>query len=272
MGNRLEGKVAIVTGAGRNGNIGVAICEAFLREGCKGVIGTDFRDDEVAEITERMAQAGPREAFRLWRHDVTSEADWARIAEQAAAEFGGIDILVNNAGISIHSGIEHCSLDDLRKVMAVNHDALFLGMKACLPALEESRQRFEGGGSIINNLSMASYMPSARNIGYHASKAAGRMLTLCASLEFGPKRIRVNSVHPGITMTPLIREGLADYAARGHYASAEDAEAQIAARGALGITSEPEDTAHAFVYLASEEARFVTGASIYHDGCIGQRY
>ncbi len=272
MAGRLEGKVAIVTGAGRNGNIGVAICEAFLREGAKAVVGTDFRADEAAEVTARMEALNATGTFALVEHDVTSEADWARIAESAVGEHGGIDILVNNAGISIHGGIEATSLEDLHKVMAVNHDALFLGMKACLPALTESLSRFGGGGSIINNLSMASYMPNGNNIGYHSSKAAGRMLTLCAAIEFGPRKIRVNSVHPGITMTPLIREGLQAYADSGLYASVEEAEAQIAGLGALGITSDPEDTAHAFVYLASEEARFVTGASIYHDGAIGQRY
>lgn len=272
MTGRLDGKVAIVTGAGRDGNIGVAICEAFLREGAKAVIGTDFRQDEGDAIAARMAAVGAPGAFALLDHDVTSAADWARVVDRVVADHGGIDILVNNAGISIHAGIEQCSMEDLHKVMSVNHDALFLGMKACLPALAESVNRFSGGGSIINNLSMASYMPSANNIGYHVSKAAGRMLTLCAAIEFGPKKIRVNSIHPGITMTPLIRDGLQAYADQGYYASAEDAEEKIAAMGALGITSDPEDTAHAFIYLASDEARFVTGASIYHDGAIGQRY
>ncbi|MCP1471743.1 NAD(P)-dependent dehydrogenase (short-subunit alcohol dehydrogenase family) [Sphingobium sp. OAS761] len=272
MAGRLNGKVAIVTGAGRDGNIGVAICEAFLREGAKAVIGTDFRQEEAAEISARMARLGVGGAFELVEQDVTSQADWARVADHATSAHGGIDVLVNNAGIAIHSGIEHSSLDDLRKVMAVNHDALFMGMKACLPALKDSVNRFPGGGSIINNLSMASYMPSGINIGYHTSKAAGRMLTLCAAVEFGPMKIRVNSVHPGLTMTPLIREGLADYVKLGRYETVEAAEASIAGLGALGVSSQPEDTAHAFVYLASDEARFVTGASIYHDGAIGQRY
>ncbi len=271
MAGRLEGKVAIVTGAGREGNIGVAICESYLREGAR-VVATDFREEEKDAIVARMAKAGPADAFRYLLHDVTSEADWARVAQETQAAFGGIDILVNNAGIAIHAGIEHCSLEDLRKVMAVNHDALFLGMKACLPALKDSVHRFPGGGTIINNLSMASYMPNAHNIGYHASKAAGRMLTMCAALEFGPAKVRVNSVHPGLTMTPLIREGLADYVKLGAYDNVEAAEASIAGMGPLGISSDPEDTAHAFVYLASEEARFVTGASIYHDGAIGLRY
>jgi 3alpha(or 20beta)-hydroxysteroid dehydrogenase len=270
--SRLEGKVAIVTGAGRVGNIGVAICEAFLREGAKGVIGTDLRQDEASEVAARMATTDRGDAFRLVAHDVTSEADWTRVAALAVTTFGGIDVLVNNAGISIHAGIEATGLDQLRQVMAVNHDALFLGMKACLPELARSVERFPGGGAVVNNLSMASYMPNANNIGYHVSKAAARMLSLCAAIEFGPKKIRVNSVHPGLTMTPLIREGLDDYVKAGMWEDATAAEAAIAGMGPLGISSQPEDTAHAFVYLASEEARFVTGASLYHDGGIGQRF
>jgi NAD(P)-dependent dehydrogenase (short-subunit alcohol dehydrogenase family) len=272
MAGRLEGKVAIVTGAGRDGNIGVAICEAFLREGAKAVVATDLREDEKDAIAARMARVAPPEAFSYKLHDVTSQASWADVVEATVSAFGGIDVLVNNAGISIHAGVEHSSLDDVRKVMAVNHDALFLGMQTCLPALRKSVERFPGGGSIINNLSMASYMPSAHNLGYHVSKAAGRMLTLCGAIEFGPQKVRVNSVHPGLTMTPLIYEALEDYARSGRYESVEAGEADIARRGALGISSKPEDTAHAFVYLGSEEARFVTGASIYHDGAIGQRF
>jgi 3alpha(or 20beta)-hydroxysteroid dehydrogenase/cyclopentanol dehydrogenase len=119
---------------------------------------------------------------------------------------------------------------------------------------------------------MASYMPNATNIGYHVSKSAGRMLTICAALEYGPQKIRVNSIHPGVTMTPILREGLEDYVAHGMWESTDAAAAALAAMNPLGVASEPEDTAHAFVYLASDEARFVTGASICHDGAIGLRY
>jgi 3alpha(or 20beta)-hydroxysteroid dehydrogenase len=269
---RLRGKVAIVTGAGRAGNIGVAICEAFLREGAKAVIGTDFRSDEADAIAARIGAPERDGRFRLVGHDVTSEGDWTRVIGMATADFGGLDVLVNNAGIAVHGGILDTSLADLRKTMAVNHDALFLGMKLAAPALELASKRFEGGGVIVNNLSMASYMANANNIGYHVSKAAGRMLTLCGAIEFGPKRIRVNSVHPGLTMTPMIREGLADYVRAGLWTDEGAAEAAIAGMGPLGISSQPEDTAHAFVYLASEEARFVTGASLYHDGGIGKQY
>lgn len=270
--NRLQNKVAIVTGAGRLGNIGVAVCEAFLREGAAGVIGTDFRTDEAEQIVEHIEAVHGRGRFRLLRQDVTSKADWTTVVEATAATFGHLDVLVNNAGIAIHGGILDTALDTLHRAMAVNHDALFLGIKACAPLLSEAVERHPGGGAIINNISMASFMPNANNIGYHVSKAAARMLTLCAAIELGPKKIRVNSIHPGVTMTPMMREGLSDYVAGGLWPSIEAAETALAAMNPLNMASQPEDAAHAFVYLASDEARFVTGASIYHDGGIGQRY
>jgi 3alpha(or 20beta)-hydroxysteroid dehydrogenase/cyclopentanol dehydrogenase len=269
---RIEGKVAIVTGAGRVGNIGVAVARAFLREGAKAVVGTDFRREQATQIETLVRADGSPCSFVLMEQDVTCEADWAKVADATIANFGQIDVLVNNAGISIHGGIAHTALEDLRKVMAVNHDALFLGIKTCAPHLASAVERFGGGGSIINNLSMASYMPNATNIGYHVSKAAGRMLTICAALEYGAQKIRVNSIHPGVTMTPILHEGLESYVAQGMWETTEAAEAALAAMNPLGIASQPEDTANAFVYLASDEARFVTGASIYHDGAIGLRY
>ncbi|GAD47878.1 putative cyclopentanol dehydrogenase [Caenibius tardaugens NBRC 16725] len=272
MMGRVEGKVAIVTGAGREGNIGVAVCRALLREGAKAVIGTDMRADQAQAISDSVAADGHAGAFRLVQQDVTSEADWQRVIGDTVAQFGQLDVLVNNAGLSIHGGVLNTSLEDLRTVMAVNHDALFLGIKYATPHLASAVERFEGGGSIINNLSMASYMPNANNIGYHVSKSAGRMLTICAAQELGSKRIRVNSIHPGMTMTPILREGFEDYVRQGLWESTEAAEAALAAMGPLGISSQPEDTAHAFVYLASDESRFMTGASIYHDGAIGLRY
>lgn len=269
--DRLKGKVAIVTGAGRIGNIGVAICEAFLREGAKAVIGTDMRTDGAEAIAAQIGEADSRR-FRLVQQDVTSATGWEQLVAKVTAEFGGLDILVNNAGIAIHGGIEQSSLDDLRKVMAVNHDALFLGMKYCAPALAEAIKRFPGGGAIVNNCSMASYKPNAQNVGYHVSKAAARMLTMCGAVEFGSCRIRVNSVHPGLTVTPLIYEALEEYSASGMFNSVEEGLADIANRNPLRTAGQPEDAAAAFVYLASDEARFVTGASIIHDGGLGERY
>lgn len=269
---RLAGKVAIVTGAGRPGNIGVAVCEAFLREGAAGVVATDLRGDDEAAIMAQITADHGADRFVLMRHDASDEAGWRAVLDETLARFGGLDVLVNNAGISIHGGVETLALDDLQKVMAINFAAIFLGMKVCAPALAEAAHRHPGGGAIINNLSMASYMPRGNNLAYHASKAAARMLTMCAAEEFGPRRIRVNSVHPGVTITPLIRESLASYVAQGQWASIEEAEASLTALSPLGTMGVPEDVAHAFVYLASDEARFMTGAALCHDGGIGKIY
>ena len=269
--DRLKGKVALVTGAGRMGNIGVAICEAFLREGAAAVIGTDIRAEQQQEIEAHLATAGEGK-FLYLQQDVTSEADWRRVADQAIAAFGQLDVLVNNAGIALEGGVLDTTLDSMRQSMAINHDAMFLGTKICAPLLESAIERHPGGGSIVNTVSMASYMPSAHHLGYHTSKAAARMLTLCTAAELGPKRIRVNSVHPGMTLTPMLREGFEVYVERGVWPSLEEAERSLAAMAPIPTGSGPEDTAHAFVYLASDESRFVTGASIYHDGGLGQRY
>ncbi|MNR91379.1 3-alpha-(or 20-beta)-hydroxysteroid dehydrogenase [compost metagenome] len=268
---RLKDKVALVTGAGRMGNIGVAICEAFLRQGAR-VVAVDRRDDEIDAITDQMMRTGRGDQFRFWTMDVTSREDWVRILAETEAAFGGLDVLVNNAGVSFQGGVADSSLEQINAAMAVNHDALFLGMQVCLPALARSSERFEGGGAVINNLSMASYMPNANNLGYQVSKAAARMLTLCAAAQFGPQRVRVNSVHPGLTLTPLVEEAFAEYASAGMWETTEAAISAVAHMAPLSTPGRPDEVAHAFVYLASEEARFVTGASLYHDGGLGRRY
>lgn len=272
MTGRLDGKVAIVTGAGRTGNIGVAICEAFLKAGVKAVVATDIMTEEATIITARFEAEFGKNRFLFLAHDITDEKAWQGVLSTTVEQFGALDILVNNAGISVHGGIETTSLGDMRRVMAVNNDSLFIGMKLSAPYLAEAVKRFSGGGVVINTLSMASYMPSANNLAYQVSKAAGRMLTLCGAIEMGPKKIRVNSVHPGLTITPLVEEAFQTYADQGIWPTREAAIEAVAGMGPLGITSQPEDTAHAFVYLASEEARFVTGACFWHDGGIGQRY
>lgn len=264
----LTDKVIVVTGGSRG--LGLAMSRAFAEAGAHVVISS-----RKAEGCARAAEWVERETGRACLPVACHVGDWNAcdaLVQTVYETYGRIDVLVNNAGMSIHGGIESTSIADLRKVMAVNHDGLFLGIKTCVPALAEAHTRHAGGGAIVNNLSMASYMSNAGNIGYHVSKAAGRMLTLCAANEFGPRRIRVNSIHPGVTMTPLIREGLRDYVQAGLWPSEDEAENALAAMSWLKTTSQPEDTAHAFVYLASEEARFVTGAMIMHDGGIGSVY
>ncbi len=265
---RLADRIAIVTGAGRPGNIGLAVCEAFLREGATGVVATDMRTEDAAEIAAGFDEGYP-DRFVFLEHDVTSEESWRHVLDITHDRFGGLDVLVNNAGIAIGGGTQTLTLEDFHKVMAVNLDGAFLGTKVCGPALAARARRHAGGAAIINVSSMAGYMPNGHNVAYHASKSALRMLTMCCSKELGSRGIRVNSVHPGPIVTPLLREAFGRYAKAGMYASAEDAEAQITASSPLGVTGRPEDMAHLFVYLASDDARFVTGTAVAHDGGVG---
>ena len=262
---KLKDRVAIVTGAGRPGNIGQAVCEAFLEEGVAGVVATDLRADEAGALAERFGT----ERFAFHPHDVASEADWRRVVGATLERFGGLDILVNNAGMGMSGDSATLALDDFRKTMDANLYGAFLGTKVCAPPIAERAALYAGGGAIINVSSMAAYMPNAHNIAYHCSKSALRMLTLCTSKELGPQGIRVNSVHPGPIMTPLLKEAFKRYSKAGMYASPEDAEQRIAASSPLGRTSTPEEIARLFVYLASDDASYITGTAIAHDGGVG---
>ncbi len=267
--DRLVGKVAVVTGCGRRDNIGLSVCQAFVAEGARAVVGTDVQIDD--DLAAEMAVASDGR-LRLIRHDATDGAAWEGLAAEVAGQHGGLDVLVNNAGISIHGGVLDTTLDQLHQVMAVNHDAVFLAIKACAPYLAETHTRHPGGGSVINTLSIGSFMPNAHNLGYHVSKAAARMLTMCAAKELGPQRIRVNSVHPGVTMTPLIATAMHDYVERGVWASMDEAERSLAGGSALGKVIPPDAIGSLYVYLASDESRYVTGAALVHDAGMCERY
>ena len=262
---RLKDRVAIITGAGRPGNIGQAACEAFLAEGAAGVVATDLRDGEAGALADRFGS----DRFVFQPHDVASEQDWRRVVDVTVERFGGLDILVNNAGMGKSGDSATLSLDDFRKTMDVNLYGAFLGTKVCAPMIAQRAARYAGGGSIINVSSMAAYMPNAHNIAYHCSKSALRMLTLCTSKELGTQGIRVNSVHPGPIVTPLLREAFQRYSQAGMYESAEDAEQRIAASSPLGRMGTPEEIARLFVYLASDDACYITGTAIAHDGGVG---
>lgn len=257
---KLEGRVAIVTGSGRSGNIGQAVCEAFLAEGAAGVAATDLRAEEAGRLAERFSA----DRFVFLPHDVAAEADWQHVLAATAERFGGLDVLVNNAGMGMSGSSATLSLEDFRRTMDVNLFGAFLGTKVCAPAIAA-----RGGGAIINVSSMAAYMPNAHNIAYHCSKSALRMLTMCTSKELGPSGIRVNSVHPGPIVTPLLEEAFHRYADAGMYASAEKADQTIAASSPLGRTGKPGEIAHLFVYLASDDSSYVTGAAFAHDGGVG---
>ncbi|MFE0136876.1 SDR family oxidoreductase, partial [Streptomyces sp. NPDC059037] len=191
--------------------------------------------------------AGPRPRFA--HHDVTSEEDWQRVARFAVAEFGGIHGLVNNAGISTGQFLESESVEHFRKVLDINLTGVFIGMKSVIPVMKEN-----GGGSIVNISSAAGLMGLALTAGYGASKWGVRGLTKIGAVELGTARIRVNSVHPGMTYTPMTAE-LGIEKGEGKYPNTP-----------MGRVGEPHEIAGAMVFLLSDAASYVTGAEIAVDG------
>jgi NAD(P)-dependent dehydrogenase (short-subunit alcohol dehydrogenase family) len=238
---RLKGKVALVTGAASG--IGLATARRFVEEGAR-VLATDLKVDDL-EASECLSP------FLL---DVAQEEHWVAAIAAVLETFGRLDILVNNAGIGTPGPLVELSLANWRKVMAVNLDGVFLGIKHTVPAMERS-----GGGSIVNIASMLGHVATVNASAYCASKGGVSLLTKAAALEMAAagSRIRVNSVHPGFIETPLLGSRLdADPERR----------ALITGRTPLGRLGTAEDVAAAVLYLASDEAAFTTGSALVLDG------
>ncbi len=249
MTGRLDGKVALVTGAARG--IGAATASRFAAEGAQVVLG-DKRDDVGTELAARIDRSAAG-AARYVSLDVTSEEAWGAAVEATLAWFGRIDVLVNNAGIIRVTPLVDCDLESFRKVIDTNLVGAFLGMRAVLGPMHEG-----GGGSIINFSSPQGLEGRYGMPAYTASKFAVRGLTKTAAIELGPMGIRVNTVVPGPTRTAMTaRKGWvdADYdAAYGLYP--------------LGRMADPSELAAVCVFLASEDASFCTGGDFVADGGI----
>lgn len=240
---RLSGKVAIVTGAARG--IGASITRRFAEEGAV-VLATDIRDPEGEQMVKALA--GPARVTYA-NLDVTSEAHWARAVKVCCDEFGLPTILVNNAGITRVTSLEDETLEGWQRVIDVDLTGAFLGMRAVIPLMRRAK-----GGSIINMSSIAGLVGSGdpSPAAYHAAKGGLTALTLSAAVSYAKDGIRVNSIHPGLVQTDMVEEaGSAPY---------------VLPRTPLGRAAAPEEIASAAVYLASEEASFVTGMQLRIDG------
>jgi 3(or 17)beta-hydroxysteroid dehydrogenase len=245
---RAAGKIALVTGA--SSGIGRAISIMLAREGAKVVL-TDVQDPEGRAVADEIITAGGEAIFI--HHDVASEADWTNALDAANRRFGGLDVLVNNAGVLFNASIEQTTLERWRWLMSVNCDGVFLGTRAAIVAMKRR------GGSIINISSIAGLFGFERLSAYGASKGAVRAFTKAAAIEYAKARIRINSVHPGGIWTPMLEDVLGE---RG----STSADAAASAMHPIGHAGEPDDIAHAVLYLASDESRFVTGAELVVDG------
>jgi NAD(P)-dependent dehydrogenase (short-subunit alcohol dehydrogenase family) len=246
--NRLAGKVAIITGAALG--LGKATAIRMAQEGAKVALL-----DVLDEAGEALAKQIGSQAH-YWRCDVTSEAQVHRAIDEAAAHFGRLDIMVNNAGVSGASKPTHEITEaEWDFVQAVNVKGVFFCTKHAIPHLKAA-----GAGSIINLSSIYGLVGAADAPPYHASKGAVRLMSKTDAMIYAPDRIRVNSIHPGFIWTPMVK----------HFtAGSEDAEATRAALVALhplGHIGEADDIAWAAVYLASDEAKFVTGSELVVDG------
>jgi 3(or 17)beta-hydroxysteroid dehydrogenase len=254
MRGRVEGKVALVTGAGRG--IGRAIALALAREGAT-TFATDLLKDEVhetASLIERSGGAGTAIA-----HDVVDPEAWSRVARQVHSAAGRLDILVNNAGRCALGSIEESSLAAWRDLIAVNLDSVFLGLHHCLPLLRASR-----AASVVNMSSGAGIVALPGCGAYSAAKGGIRSFSKTAAVEFAQRgyRIRVNSLHPGPTDT----EQAISLMSQAYGLPAEEARAQCGKALPLGRLGTPDDIAAAVLYLASDESSWVTGTELVVDG------
>ncbi len=251
---QVEGKVALVTG-GASG-IGAACCRVLAREGA-AVLVTD-RDVAGGEaLAAAIVAEGGRAAFHPL--DVADEAAWPGAIAACTGAFGRLDILVANAGIAVFGPALEMSLADWRRQNAVNLDGVFLSVKYVVPAM-----RLGGGGSVVIMSSIAGLRGSPGLAGYGAGKAGVRMFAKSLALECAADGIRVNSVHPGIIVTPLW--GKATTPEGGGRNAALDPHAIAAAGVPLGNAAQPEEVAAGVLFLASDAASHVTGSELVIDG------
>lgn len=242
---RLDGKVAIITGAA-NGQ-GATEAALFAKEGAK-VVATDLEIEALQEVVDQI-RANNGESIAI-QHNVASEEEWKSVVAKVIEAFGKIDVLVNNAGVSEPRTLLDISMDQWQKVMDIDLTGCVLGMKYTIPEMQKA-----GGGSVINISSIGGLVGMAGTSPYTAAKGALRSLSKAAAVEYAKQNVRVNSVHPGIVVTPMIEEHF-DEQAKQYYESLTQ----------LPRLGKPEDIAYGVLYLASDESSFMTGSEMVIDG------
>ena len=245
---RLDGKVALVTGGARG--IGEGIVRRFVSEGARVLI-TDLLDAEGQALADEL---GSNVAFH--HHDVTSRDGWSTVVAAAEARFGKLDCLVNNAGTIVFSAFEDHTNEQIDRLINVNLKGVILGCQAGIPAILRSIGNGGSGGSVVN-MSSADGISGANGVSvYCATKFAVRGLTKSLALEYGPRGVRVNSIHPGGIYTPL--------------ANPMNVPKDVYDKGfwiyAAGKAGEPSDIGAAAAYLASDDARYCMGTELSVDG------
>ncbi|MET0405677.1 MAG: glucose 1-dehydrogenase [Cystobacter sp.] len=250
MAGRVEGKVALVTGAASG--LGKAMAAMLVREGARVAV-TDRNEEGARAVAQSLGASA-----RAWTLDVTQEEHWTRVVDEVLATFGRLDVLVNNAGVGLMKDIESLTLAQWRYVHTVNVDGTFLGCQHGIRAMRQCGAR----GSLINISSVAGLVGVADFPSYSSSKGAVRLLTKSVALHCARKGygIRCNSVHPTYIETPMV-DALANL--MGDARAGREALARAIPLGSLG---EPDDIAHAVLYLASDESKLMTGSELVVDG------
>lgn len=256
MGSRLKDKVAIVTGAASPRSIGHATARRFVAEGAR-VMMTDIRGAEVEAAATAIRDVIGGGA-RAMRHDVADEGSWRDVVAATVEAFGGIDILVNNAGLFLVKPIGDCTVEDFDRLIGVNLRGAFLGVRAVFDVMRRQGR----GGSIVNLSSIAGFVGTPNVSIYTATKGGIRLFTKAIALEGAPLGIRCNSVHPGGTDTDMIRDFVDEQASAGaidpHY-------------NPMNRLGTPDEIANCVLFLASDEASYVTGTELLADGGITAR-
>jgi NAD(P)-dependent dehydrogenase (short-subunit alcohol dehydrogenase family) len=245
---RLENKVAIITGAASG--MGLAAAKLFAKE-CAKVVATDIA---IKELTEGVTDIeGDILTLEL---NVTSEEQWRSVSERAKNQFGKIDILINNAGVSVHKGLLEEDLEGWNKAISLNLTSVWLGMKTVIPYMQKN-----GKGSIVNCVSLAALVGGADSgaAAYSAAKGGVRSLSKHAAINFAKDHIRVNSVYPGAILTGAARK----------YGVTSQEQLGRAFTNMIPLpphAGEENDIANAYLFLASDESKFVTGEELVVDG------
>ena len=239
----LTDRIAIVTGAARG--IGKAIVETFLEAEIGHVVAVDLLEEELNEL----AKAHSRVSAAVL--DVTDEEGWRKLADATVEAQGGLDILINNAGILVFSLLEDTAPEDFRRLLDVNVNGVFLGIRTAVPHMKK-----RGGGVIINTSSTSGLAPNNATGAYGASKFAVRGLTRSAALELGPHGIRVNSIHPGGVNTPMTNP----------FGQPQDVIDQNYGFVPLQRGCRPNEIANGVLYLASDAGAYCNGAELVIDG------
>ncbi|WP_332654441.1 SDR family NAD(P)-dependent oxidoreductase [Brevundimonas sp.] len=249
--NRLSDKVAVITG----GAVGLGRATALrMAEEGAAVAVLDVLDAEGLELIEMLRERSLPVAY--WHCDVSSEREVQSVMREVVEHFGRIDILVNNAGIAgVNKPTHEITEAEWDRVQAVNVKGVFFCTKHAIPHLKQA-----GGGSIINLSSIYGLVGAPDVPPYHASKGAVRLMSKTDAMIYAPDRIRVNSIHPGFIWTPMVEAHLSSQG------DLEEGRKATAALHPLGRIGEPDDIAWGAVYLASDEAAFVTGSELIIDG------